>query len=270
LIYNRPVRIACLALLFANLVYFAWAHWVDVPPPPPVNLQIARLPQLKLVEQLPPSQRPQADAEKMALNQKCLSVGPFDTLDNSAHAAALLKARGFDTRQRAEEGPMTEGYWVYIGGLKTQADTDHALETLERGGIKDALVMPETSEAGRRLSLGVYSERGRAERRVQAVGPTGLKAEIADRKLPVSVYWVDLTPPPGISAVPLQDLFAQGVSSRVAVQPCPPPPATTPRAPTAAPPATGTATATSPAAPLHEPATASNPPPPTGGPPNLP
>ncbi|HYC10970.1 MAG TPA: SPOR domain-containing protein [Steroidobacteraceae bacterium] len=269
MIYNRPVRIACLALLFANLVYFAWAHWVDVPPPPPVNLQIARLPQLKLV-QLPPSQRPQADAEKMALNQNCLSVGPFDTLDNSAHAAALLKARGFDTRQRAEEGPMTEGYWVYIGGLKTQADTDHALETLERGGIKDALVMPETSEAGRRLSLGVYSERARAERRVQAVGPTGLKAEIADRKLPVSVYWVDLTPPPGISAVPLQDLFAQGVSSRVAVQPCPPPPATTPRAPTAAPPATGTATATSPAAPLHEPATASNPPPPTGGPPNLP
>jgi len=163
---------------------------------------------------------------------------------------------------------MTEGYWVYVGGLRTQAETDHALETLERAGIKDALVMPETSDAGRRLSLGVYSERARAERRAQAVGPTGLKAEIADRKLPVSLYWVDLTPPPGISTVPLQDLFAQGVSSRIAVEPCPPPAATAPRA--APVPATGTATATSPAAPVHEPATANNPSAPTAGPPNLP
>lgn len=263
------MRIACFALLFANLVYFAWAHWVDVPPPPPVNARIARLPQLKLVEQLPPSQRPQAKAEKMAFNQSCLSVGPFDNLDNSAHAAALLKAKGFDTRQRAEEGPMTEGYWVYIGGLNTQADTDHALETLERSGIKDALVMPETPDAGRRVSLGVYSERARAERRAQAVGQTGLKAQIADRKLPVSLYWVDLTPPPGISTVPLQDLFAQGVSSRIAVEPCPPPAATAPGAPRPLP-ATGTATVTSPAAPVHEPATASNPPAPVAGPPSLP
>lgn len=269
MIYNPPVRIACFALLFANLVYFAWAHWIDVPPPPPVNAQIARLPQLKLVEQLPPAQRPQANAEKMALKENCLSVGPFDNLDNSAHAAALLKAKGFDTRQRAEEGPMTEGYWVYIGGLRTQADTDHALVMLERAGIKDALVMPETSDAGRRLSLGVYSERARAERRAQAVGQTGLEAQIADRKLPVSLYWVDLTPPLGISTVPLQDLFAQGVSSRIAVEPCPPPAATAPRAPAPVP-ATGTASATSPPASVHEPATASNPPAPAAGPPSLP
>ena len=267
MIYNRHVRTVCFALLFANLVYFAWAHWVDVPRPPPANPAIARLPQLKLVEQLPPSERPQASAEKMTLDGSCLTLGPFETPDNSAHAAALLQAKGFNTRQRAEGGQMTDGYWVYIGGLKTQADTDHALETLERAGIADALVMPETSEVGRRLSLGLYSERARADRRAQAARQAGLEAQIAERKLPASAYWVDLTPPSGVGTVPLEDLYAEGVSARITVQPCPPRATPTPSAAT---PAAGTTTAASPAEPSREPATANNPPASAVGPPNLP
>jgi hypothetical protein len=40
-------------VLLANLAYFAWAHWVDKPPPPPVNESIARLPRLKLANERP-------------------------------------------------------------------------------------------------------------------------------------------------------------------------------------------------------------------------
>ncbi len=229
------MRNVFLALLFANFAYFAWAHWVDVPARPPVNEAIEKLPRLKLAEEVPPAQRPQANAAEKTGSAACLSLGPFPDPDNSAHAVALLRAKGFDPRQRAEEGQPAEGYWVYVGGMQSQAETDTALVTLERNGIKDALVMPETADSGRRLSLGVYSERARAEKRVQTVGAqTGLKVEVAERKLPGRIYWVDLSPPPGMSTVPLQDLFAAGVSSRIAVQPCP--------APAAAPP-TGTATA---------------------------
>jgi hypothetical protein len=210
------VRTAFFALLFVNLTYFAWAHWVDVPPPPPVNEAIDRLPKLKLAEELPPSQQQQAAAPaKMTLTSSaCFSVGPFGDLDNSAHAAALLKAKGFDPKQRAEQGQMSDGYWVYVGGLKSQSDTDHALVTLERGGIKDALVMPETPDAGRRLSLGLYSERARAERRAESVRQTGLKAEVGERKIPGTLYWVDLAPLPGMSTIPIQDLFAEGSRAR--------------------------------------------------------
>jgi hypothetical protein len=217
------VRNAFFALLLVNLAYFAWAHWVDVPKPPPVNEAIARLPRLKLQEEAPQSQAPQPNAEKTASNQAaaCFSVGPFGDLSNSALAAALLKSRGFDPKQRAEEGQMSDGYWVFIGGMKTQAETDHALATLEHGGIKDALVMPETPDAGRRVSLGLYSERARADRRAQAVRQTGLKAEVAERKLPGTLYWVDLAPQSGVNTIPIQDLFAEGVSSRISVQPCP-------------------------------------------------
>jgi SPOR domain len=248
------VRNVFLALLVANLAYFAWAHWVDVPPPPPVNEAIEKLPRLKLAEEVPPAQRPQSNAAgKTALNDSagCFSVGPFLDLDNSAHAAALLRAKGFDPQQRAEEGQPSDGYWVYVGGIQSQAEVDKALVTLERNDIKDAIVMPETADSGRRLSLGVYSERARAEKRAQAVrAQTGLKVEVAERKLPGTIYWVDLSPLQGMNSVPLQDLLAEGVSSRIAVQPCPA------AAHSSAP--TGTAT-TGPAASRREATTAGNP-----------
>lgn len=238
------MRIAFFALLFVNLVYFAWAHWIDTPRPAPPNEAIARLPQLKLVDELPPSQRPQPDtAQKMVLSQPtvCLSVGPFGDIANSAQAAALLRAKGFDPKQRAEAAQTSSGYWVYVNGLKTQADADKALATLERSGIKDALVMPQTADAGRRLSLGLYSDRGRADRRAQAVRTAGLEAEVAERKLPGTVYWVDLVPPAGMTTIPLEDLFAEGVRSKISVQSCPsaPPTGTATTTPTpSAPPAT--------------------------------
>ena len=247
------MRNACIALLVLNLVYFAWAHWVDAPQPAQVNEAFAKLPHLKLVDELPESQRHASPPPPQAA---CLSLGPFPDLDNSARAAAILKQKGFDPKQRAEEGQSSDGYWVYVGGLSSQAETDKALVTLERNGIKDAIVMPETPEAGRRLSLGLYSERARADRRAQAVNQTGLKADVGERKIPGALYWVDLAPLPGMNTVPLQDLFAQGVSSHIAVQPCPP------SAAAATPPAAGsttTAAAAVPAAPQPPPATADKP-----------
>ena len=256
----RPVRLVFFALLFLNLAYFAWAHWIDAPRPAPVNEAIAHLPRLKMADELTPAERkPSPSTQRTALNDtSCLSVGPFTDLAGTAQAAALLKAKGFDPRQRAEQGQVSAGYWVYVGGLASQAEADRALVTLERSGIKDALVMPQNADAGHRLSLGLYSERSRAERRAQAVRQAGLDAEIAERKLPGMLYWVDLTPPPGTNTTPLQALFADGGNSRVAVQPCLPPA----EAPTSA--------ATGPAAAAREPATARNPSARTGGAPKLP
>lgn len=211
------------ALLLANFVYFAWAHWIDAPKPAPANAALAKLPTLKLVDEVPPAQRPQPSTSKVTSTPSaaCLSVGPFPDVGNSAHAAALLKAKGFDPKQRAEQAQSSDGYWVFVGGFKTEADADHALETLEHTGINDAMVMPETPDAGRRVSLGVYSERARAERRAEAVHSAGLDAQVVDRKVPNAIYWIDLVPIPGTNTVPLQDLFAEGASSRIAVQPCP-------------------------------------------------
>jgi hypothetical protein len=217
------VRLAFFALLCLNLAYFAWANWIDAPRPAPVNESIARLPRLKLVEELPPGDRPQAHtAQKTSLSPvvACLSVGPFAAQESSLQAAALLKTKGFEPRQRTEPGPVSASYWVYVRAL-TQPEADAALVALERSGIQDARLVPESSEAGRRLSLGIYSERARAERRAEAVRGSGLKAEIAERRQNSTLYWIDLPAAPAADAVPVQDLAVDAKNSGVAVQPCP-------------------------------------------------
>jgi hypothetical protein len=61
----RPVRPIFFALLFMNVVYFAWAHWIDAPKPAAVNEAIVHLPRLKLIDEIPPAERPQAhEAQK--------------------------------------------------------------------------------------------------------------------------------------------------------------------------------------------------------------
>jgi hypothetical protein len=251
------MRIAFFALLFANLCYFAWAKWDDVPERPPVNPAIDALPRLRLAEEVPLSQRMSTPPVRIA----CFSVGPFGDVDNSAHAAAILKGKGFDPKQRAEEGQGQDGFWVYVAGITSQEDTDKALVSLEHAGIKDAIVLPEASDAGKqlRLSLGLYTDRAHAERRAQAVREAGLKAQVGERKIPTTLYWVDLAPLPGTNSVPLDGLFAEGVGSRIVVQPCPPATSATPASgPAAQAAATGTAS-THPAPPAQGPPTVSNP-----------
>lgn len=216
------MRLAFFALLCLNLAYFAWANWIDVPRPTPVNESIARLPRLKLVEELPPADRPQArSAQKTSLSPviACLSVGPFAAQESSLQAADLLKTKGFEARQRTEPGRVSASYWVYVRALG-QPEADAALVALERSGIGDARLLPESSEAGRRLSLGIYSERARAERRAEAVRRSGLNPEIVERRHTSTLYWLDLPAAPAAD-VPVQELAVDAKNPAVAVQPCP-------------------------------------------------
>lgn len=216
------MRNVFLALVAANIVYFAWAHWVDEPKAPPVNEALARLPRLKLLSELPPGQRP-ATNTRTVFNESpgCMSVGPFGDITNAAKAAGILASKGFAPQQRAEQAGTSEGFWVYVGGIKDDVDAERVRVSLERSGVRDALVMPATADTGRRVSLGLFSDRAHAEQRAAAVKRIGFKAEVAEHKLPQTVYWIDLAPRPGMTTVPIRDLFAEGVGSRIAVQPCP-------------------------------------------------
>lgn len=245
------VRHVLFALLFANLAYFAWAHWVDAPRPVVENAALAKLPQLKMRNEVvqPVSAPAPGSAHKMALQGAgCVSIGPFGDIGSSARAAAVLKDKGFDPQQRAVAGETSDGFWVYVGGLKTESQVDRVRQDLVFHGITDARAMADGGATDRRVSVGLFSERERAEKRAKQVQHLGLKAEVAERKLPASVYWVDVTPPSEMSSVPIDDLLVEGIGSKVGVQACSATAA--PVAPAAArpPPATASATLSPPAA----------------------
>ncbi|GAC1460403.1 MAG: hypothetical protein PVSMB6_20490 [Steroidobacteraceae bacterium] len=223
----RPVLFA---LLFANLAYFAWAHWVDAPRPVVENPGFAKLPKLRMRNEIvaPVSAPAAGSAHKVALNTpaapgSCVSIGPFGDIGASARAAAVLKDKGLDPRQRAVAGETSAGFWVYVGGLNTDTQVERVRQDLIFHGITDAHAVADSGAADRRVSAGFFSERGRADKRAKQVQHLGLKAEVAERKLPVSMYWVDVTPPSENFSLPIDDLLTEGVGSKLGVQACPSP-----------------------------------------------
>ena len=226
------MRYLFLALLVTNLVYFAWVDWIDgprsLPPAPAVNL-----PTIKMAGEVTPAGAavPVTEAvHKMALNEAaetahCMSIGPFADIESSARAAAVLKEKGFDPSQRAAVGETSQGFWVYVGGLKNDAEVETIVRDLVYHGIADAHAMADSGSADRRVSVGLFSERDRAEKRAKAVAKLGIKAEVAEHKLAASVYWIDVAPQPGMASVPIDDLLAERLGTKVGIQGCPPSPA---------------------------------------------
>ncbi|MEJ1965715.1 MAG: SPOR domain-containing protein [Gammaproteobacteria bacterium] len=233
------MRVVVYLLIAVNVLYLAWAGWIDKPAPPPPALKSEPLPQLTLVTEgvtrpldpAPASSGAAAVTTSASLTDpvtsspnaasRCVSVGPFTDLAQAARAAALLRDRGLSPQQRAEQGDAWEGYWVSVGGLDSPADENRLMKALDRAGIKDAHAMPE-SEGGRRVSVGLFSERDRAEKRAQAVKKLGFKAEVTERSQPGTVYWVDMDVSANERSVPTEGLLSlENSGSRLEIRVCP-------------------------------------------------
>jgi hypothetical protein len=147
--------------------------------------------------------------------------GPFNDMASAARTAAMLIDRGFKLWQRAELGDTLEGYWVFVGGMQTDDDVTQVVDRLEKSGFTDAHVMKLSLE-GRRVSVGLFSKRERAERRAKAVQQLGLDPQIVERKFPGTVYWVDVELSPGARELPAEGLMPDIGQPKVGVQACPP------------------------------------------------
>jgi hypothetical protein len=215
------VRAAFFLLLFANLAFLAWVEWIDVPQPAASNEVYAKLPRLKLVGEDPADKsRPASSgrARKTALDSetptpgvaRCLSVGPFDDEAGATRGISLLRDKGFSPRQRSQQGEIAKGYWVYIGGLKTDQDVSGVLLTLQQAHVDDAKVMQDSSsgEGAHRVSVGIFSDRDRADRRAQSIKKLGLEPAVAERRVPATVFWMDVDVPAGTAGPIAQDLVA--------------------------------------------------------------
>ena len=151
----------------------------------------------------------------------CVTVGPFNELTRAAQGAELLRRRGFSPRQRAEEGEPWSGFWVYVGGLTSEAQQSDVLRRLKRNGIQDAQPLPE-SEGQRRVSVGLFSERAGAESRAKAVRHLGFTAEIVEHKQAAAAYWVDLDLATSNQTLPMEGLLSLEESgARLEIRECP-------------------------------------------------
>ena len=227
------MRIAFFLLLFANLVFLAWAEWIDVPQPAASNDVYAKLPRLKLVGEEPShNSRPSSgsgSARKTALqppaptaSAQCVSVGPFEDESAVTGEASLLREKGLRGRQRSQEGEVSKGFWVYIGGLKSDRDVAQVMRTLQQSHVDDAKVMQDAGADTQRVSVGLFSDRERADRRAASLKKLGLEPEVSERKVPGTVFWMDIDLPPGVATPSAQDLAGTAAATGpIEVAPCP-------------------------------------------------
>jgi hypothetical protein len=224
------MRAFCLLLVLVNALYFIWSEVIDVQvgsldrvpirmAVPPPRIVLAKEAQNAPAEQQQPEEQqdeqvaevrdvvppqvtplespgaleqpgpPAAVAREDALT--CSSVGPFADLGQASQAQATLRTLGFQPRQRVEQGELWTGYWVSVRDLRTRDLAEAALKTLNANGITDVYLMPG-SDPPNVLSLGVFSDYQRAQRRAEEVKTIGLSAEISDRKRAGSVFWIDV------------------------------------------------------------------------------
>jgi hypothetical protein len=211
------MRTLCLLLILSNALYFVWSQMIDVqvssldrrgskPVEPPARIVLAREmveanPEERGVGPIrdvqPPAVEPLAarSSESRATAQtdglSCTSVGPFEDLKQASQAQAALDGAGFHPRQRVEQGEIWAGYWVSVQGLATRDAAEAVLKTLSANGIADVYVLPG-GDPPNVVSLGVFSDYQRAQRRFDEVRATGLTPRIDDRKRAGSVYWIDV------------------------------------------------------------------------------
>ncbi|MDE2348818.1 MAG: hypothetical protein KGL92_09975 [Gammaproteobacteria bacterium] len=202
------LRAVVLALILANVLYFLWAQNIAKPEAPGESapaptLQLAsEAPQASVAATVaPPAQAatpsvpdgsPGASAAPApAAAPRCISIGPFLDVAEAARAAATLRGGGYQPRQRAAQGDVWAGVWVYLPLPASPAAAVQMRAKLLAAGIDDALEMPGPHDAPV-LSLGLFSEPKRAETRIQLARSAGYNPAVADRKRTGDVYWVDV------------------------------------------------------------------------------
>jgi hypothetical protein len=212
-------------LLLLNLVLLAWSWWQVEPELPTGMAPIAAVtagPGLVLLQELetplavrhetaavapasPPESEPSPalaepvvdiaaavpEAVAAAPAVACLRVAGFESEAVAGRVAEALRQDGGDVRRLGEEVGVTTRFWVMLPPAKSAAAAVPLLERLQRAGVKDFYLI-RNGENVNAISLGVYSAKASAQRRVEQLRRLKLTPRIEEITLPRSRWWLEL------------------------------------------------------------------------------
>lgn len=217
-----------MTLLFLNLAYFGYARLGgdagEAKEPADAGTPV---PRLTLVSEGTPSAA------------HCSTVGPFSTQAVAQRAAAWLLGAHFGSRLRSADAPAPSSYWVAIT-TKTLQDATKIGLRLRAAGVTDLVIMPPESGATDAIvSLGIYSERDRAEKRIADLRRYAVAPKVIEQPHTVTTWWLDVDIATGVASPEVAGIAkAAGEPGSLRTSEC-----TATPAPTAAAPAVAGATA---------------------------
>ena len=188
-------------LLVANALYFSWhlvesssdnnVHRVAVTLPPGVkSIETLRereerrtrekLASVAEIERLVENEPPAA-----GLAAVCHTLGPFLTRKELADVRQTLREQELDVKERSGQIEEEIGHWVYLPAMK-RATALQTARVLDRSKVNDYFIGQENL-----ISLGVFAEKGRAEKHQETIRSLGFEPQIEARFKVRDASWLD-------------------------------------------------------------------------------
>jgi hypothetical protein len=205
------MRLLALVLLLLNGAYIGWQLYRAEPEPVATPLQDAGVPTLELLAEIEPEpttvsvapapgppDTPVEASESAAdmaegppeLSWLCYTVGPFLEPEIAAALAERIRERGLPAAERALEQREVSSYWVYLTPRSSRSEALSVARQLAQQGVKDYYVVT-SGETRNAVSLGLFSQQARAERRARSIRALGFTPEVEVRYRTKTLIWVD-------------------------------------------------------------------------------
>ena len=128
--------------------------------------------------------------KKVAGGKLCYSLGPFKNKTESEKIQALLKEQGTESKRIQLRDTSRQGFWVILPASESRKEANKKITRLKELKIKDYfLVATGTHENA--ISLGVFSQKNLARRRVDEIIRLGFVPRMETVALPRKVHWLN-------------------------------------------------------------------------------
>lgn len=128
--------------------------------------------------------------KKVVAGKLCYSLGPFIKKANSEKAQHVLREDGFETKRIRLRDTSRKGFWVILPASKTRKEAQKHIARLKKHKIKDYFLVATGTHANA-VSLGVFSQKKLARRRVDDMIRKGFIPRMESVALPRKVYWLN-------------------------------------------------------------------------------
>ncbi|HEY1289972.1 MAG TPA: SPOR domain-containing protein [Burkholderiales bacterium] len=203
------MRAVFLALVAANLLFFAWSRYytADETAADGVVLKRSDPDKLKIVP------------ATSAGTGGCLEWGSF-TAAEYPRAEKALEALALGPRLAQRRTEETAGWWVFIPSQASRSGAFRQAAELKALGINDFFVMGEETDAPWALSLGVFRSERAAAARLASLRELGVRnALVGKRDTVVPRIWVQVKGVDPSLEARLKDIARQAEGSEL--RPCP-------------------------------------------------
>jgi hypothetical protein len=177
------MRTVFLALLAANVAFFAWSQYFS-PEEVPADRVLVRRNDPDRLKIVPPADPAQAGG--------CLEWGAF-TLADYARAEKALEPLGLGSRLAQRRVDETAAWWVFIPPQGSRQAALRRAAELKELGVSDFRILGEEGDSPWSLSLGVYRSEQAALARLARLRGMGVRnALVGSRDTVVPRLWLQV------------------------------------------------------------------------------